>query len=272
MTTDVQICNMALARIGHAPDKITSLAGTDTTSVLFNLFFSVTRDELLTLHDWNFATKRAALAPNTTEPIFEFLYTYDLPSDYLRIKRTNLEAEGYVTGADWRIEGNKLLSNTGPGTAKTITGATQANPVVLTVVGHGIPDGASIYVESVGGMTQINDLAFTVDNPATDTLELKGVDGSAYTAYTTGGTVKQLNIEVEYVASITDTTAWTPQFVDLMAQRLAAETAIRLTDNAQIAQSAWEVYNRKLELMRHRDAVEGTPRDIQADLWIQSRL
>jgi len=273
MATDVDIANLALSNIGHAPDLVTSLASTDTTSKLLNLHYPIARDALLNEHNWNFAIKRVALALNATEPVFEFTYAYNLPSDYLRVIRTNLDFEDAValSSNKWRVEGSTLLSNTGPGDKLTITAATQANPVVLTAVSSNLSDGVSVFVEDVAGMTELNDIAYTVDNPTTDTLELKGIDGSAFTAYTSGGTVRQLNIEIEYVSQITTTTEFTQTFVDLLAFNLSARIAPRLTDNANIANSMWDVYNRKLELARNRDAVEGTPRDITAELWINSR-
>lgn len=72
---------------------------------------------------------------------------------------------------------------------KAITGATLANPVALTVVAHGRSTGEIVMVTSVGGMTQINDRLFTVTVTGPDTLTLNGTDGTAFGAYTSGGTL-----------------------------------------------------------------------------------
>jgi len=72
-----------------------------------------------------------------------------------------------------------------------ITGATQANPVVVTAVGHGYSNSDIVAIHGVAGMTEINNLAFTVANKTDDTFELSGVNGSGYTAYTSGGTTKK---------------------------------------------------------------------------------
>ncbi len=272
MTTDVQIVNLALSHLGHAPDTITTLAGTDTTSLLANLHYPIARDVLLTTHNWNFAIKRIALGLNASEPVYEFTYAYDLPSDHLRVIRTNLDVDGAGGfGTEWRVEGSTLLSNTGPGDKVTITAATAANPVVLTAAAHGFNDGVSVFVEDVSGMTELNDLPFTVDNPATDTLELKGIDGTGFGAYTSGGTVRQLNLEVEYVKQEIVTANFSPMFVDLLSLNLAARMAMRLTDNATLAQGAWDTYNRAAAMAFNRDSIEGTPRGIQAETWINSR-
>jgi len=70
-----------------------------------------------------------------------------------------------------------------------ITGITQANPAVVTANKHGFSNGNLVIIEGVAGMTQVNDVCFTVANATTDTFELSGVDSSAYGAYTSDGTV-----------------------------------------------------------------------------------
>ena len=84
-----------------------------------------------------------------------------------------------------------------------ITGATSANPVVITANAHGLSNGDRVFISGVGGMTEINNLEFTVAGATTNTFELSGVDGSAYTAYTSGGTVGKI-VEVTTTYSVTD--------------------------------------------------------------------
>ena len=83
----------------------------------------------------------------------------------------------------------------------TITGATSANPVVITAASHGFENGDEVDISDVTtgvnsagaatGMSQINDLRFTVANKTTNTFELSGINGSAFTAYTSGGEVRK---------------------------------------------------------------------------------
>lgn len=72
---------------------------------------------------------------------------------------------------------------------KAITGATQANPCVLTVVGHGFANGDEVTIAGVGGMTQLNGQTVTITVTGANTFQLNGVDSTAYGAYTAGGTV-----------------------------------------------------------------------------------
>ncbi len=68
-----------------------------------------------------------------------------------------------------------------------ITGATKANPVVVTANGHGLSNGDVVYITDVAGMTQLNSKEFTVASATTNTFALSGVNGSKYSAYTSGG-------------------------------------------------------------------------------------
>ena len=68
-----------------------------------------------------------------------------------------------------------------------ITGATQANPVVISSVGHPYEDDDKVFITDIVGMTEANDELYTVANKTANTYELQGVDGSGFTAYVSGG-------------------------------------------------------------------------------------
>lgn len=69
----------------------------------------------------------------------------------------------------------------------TISGATQANPVVVTAASHGFSNGDQVYIAEVVGMTQLNGNTYTVAGQTTNTFQLSGVNGSGYGAYSSGG-------------------------------------------------------------------------------------
>ena len=77
----------------------------------------------------------------------------------------------------------------------TITGITTANPPVVTASGHGYSDGDRIYIKGVVGMTELNNVLFTVNNKTTNTFELQTIDptpvninASGYADYVSSGT------------------------------------------------------------------------------------
>jgi len=86
---------------------------------------------------------------------------------------------------------------------KSITGATAANPVVITATSHGYSNGDRVYITGVTGMKEINNREFTVANVTTNTFELSGVDGSGFSAFVSGGAVGKI-VEVTTTYSIDD--------------------------------------------------------------------
>lgn len=82
-------------------------------------------------------------------------------------------------------------------TATNITGATTADPVVITSSSHGYSNGDWVYISGVVGMTELNDRWYIVANSTTNTYELTdlngdNIDGSGFTAYTSGGIAEKI--------------------------------------------------------------------------------
>lgn len=82
-------------------------------------------------------------------------------------------------------------------TAKTLTGATTTNPVVLTIPGHDYNDGDEVFVSGVAGMTELNGRHFLVADKTPDDFSLRSkegvaVDGTGFGAFTSGGAVARL--------------------------------------------------------------------------------
>ena len=75
--------------------------------------------------------------------------------------------------------------------AKTLTAATVANPVVVTSTSHGYSNGDEIKIEDVVGMTEINDRWFVVAGKEDNTFQLSGENGLTHTAYSSAGTAKK---------------------------------------------------------------------------------
>ena len=70
---------------------------------------------------------------------------------------------------------------------KTITDITQADPAVVTCVGHGFATGNTIYIDDVVGMTEANQTVFPIEVVDADSFKLLGFNSSIWTEYTSGG-------------------------------------------------------------------------------------
>lgn len=84
-TTDVDICNRALSRLGTRA-TISALDENSTEARTASIWYVATRDVLLRSHDWNFARRRAVLAEQGTAPT-GWTFRYALPTDCVRLLR-----------------------------------------------------------------------------------------------------------------------------------------------------------------------------------------
>jgi hypothetical protein len=94
-----------------------------------------------------------------------------------------------VFGASGQVangSGTATLAESG-----TVTGATNASPIVITATAHGLPTGAYVKVASVGGNTAANG-SFFITSTGANTFSLTGSTGNG--AYTSGGTWKTLGL------------------------------------------------------------------------------
>ena len=75
----------------------------------------------------------------------------------------------------------------------TISGATQADPVVITDTGHPYSNGDEIFITGVVGMTELNGKFYLIANAGVNDYELTDIDGvdidgTGFTAYSSAGT------------------------------------------------------------------------------------
>ena len=108
MASEIEIANSALRKVGA--DTITSFDQGSPSANFMDDRFDETRNELLRLHYWNFATKRAQLARESTAPAFEYTYFYTRPSDWVRTVRA-FDNDAGTGHFDYREENGKIACN-----------------------------------------------------------------------------------------------------------------------------------------------------------------
>lgn len=111
MATQVEISNLALSMLG-ADTVVVSLSPPDGSveAGLCARFYPFARRVLLTHFEWAFATSRKSLAPTAQLPGY-FAHEFLLPSDYLKVVRVLQNGKHLQEGADYVVEGNKLLTH-----------------------------------------------------------------------------------------------------------------------------------------------------------------
>jgi hypothetical protein len=107
--SEVSICNLALQKLGAA--RIVSLTEDSRNARSCNTCYEHLRDTEIRRYKWNFAKRRATLAPSAVEPDHDFDLAFPLPIDCLRL------LPPAVNGLDWRIESHEgqscILTNDG---------------------------------------------------------------------------------------------------------------------------------------------------------------
>lgn len=81
----VQICNMALLRIGG--QVISSLDETSREAQLCNVFYEECLGQILRKFPWPFAQKNSSLALLADDPPSNWGYAYALPTDYIQVQK-----------------------------------------------------------------------------------------------------------------------------------------------------------------------------------------
>lgn len=109
MTSQVEICNLALAKLGQQP-FITSISEASKAANLLNVFYNPVRDSLIREYLWKFARKRVQLTPLTEEPAFDGGNYFQIPTDCLRVVSPGDNYRQQY--GRWFVEGDKILADT----------------------------------------------------------------------------------------------------------------------------------------------------------------
>lgn len=86
MATEVDICNLALARLGDRA-TVSSIDPPEGSAQADHCarFYPIARDAILGAHPWRFAVKRATLPKMADAPVGEPASYFGLPSDCIRV-------------------------------------------------------------------------------------------------------------------------------------------------------------------------------------------
>ncbi|MFQ6256118.1 hypothetical protein ACLMPK_01215 [Yersinia enterocolitica] len=118
MASEIEICNIALSRIGNSR-TINGLNEQSKEAAVCSLHYEPCRDSVLSDFPWNFAMKRVALA-DLGNPPPDWMFSYRYPTDCMRIIEimvpgirfpTNAMRPTYEVASDADGTGKLLLTN-----------------------------------------------------------------------------------------------------------------------------------------------------------------
>lgn len=159
------------------------------------------------------------------------------------------DAKMTVTWANHGLTDADYVCIQGATLTGTVTGATQANPCVITSVAHGMQTGDRVTFNSdIGGMTQLNGNSYVITRLSADTFSLQSlianIDSSAFTAFTSGGTWYSIQHEYNNVFRVFDVVN-ANSFVVLLYETptiapAGTLNAVRCTRNFSIQGGVWD--------------------------------
>lgn len=103
MATDLEMCNTALLLVGA--DEINSFEDQTRESKVCAQVYKRTKNYLLQSYPWTFSLAQSSLSLTSDDPLFEFEYVFQLPTNMLRVIKKDNIANNY------RIFGDKLYTN-----------------------------------------------------------------------------------------------------------------------------------------------------------------
>jgi len=135
----------------------------------------------------------------------------------------------------WFVDSALRLNN-----PLTITGATQASPVVISSTAHGLSNGDEVDIRDVAGMTELNGNRYKVANAAANTFELTSteddsdIDGTAFTAYTEGGSAYEVVTSISGLEHLEGKTVKILANGSVLPEQTVSSGAVALTHGASI--------------------------------------
>lgn len=106
--TETNICNLALGWMGA--NLIFNMEDEDNVEVrLCRVNYPFARDAVLEMRDWTFACDRVILAPEQSEPVFEYSHKFLLPGHCIRVRRISDEPNFVNASFMWEKEGRHIL-------------------------------------------------------------------------------------------------------------------------------------------------------------------
>jgi len=112
--SNVQIANLALAKVGDESGQISSFTEDSKEANLVSKFYEPSLREVLRMHTWNCAKARVQLSKSTTDPSFGWDNSYPLPADCVRplMISSSSSSQRYIReGVEWKVEGRNIVTN-----------------------------------------------------------------------------------------------------------------------------------------------------------------
>jgi hypothetical protein len=295
----MDIANVALRRVGA--QRIDDLGENSVQARLTRDIIHAARRDLLTMHTWNFATRRTKLAELTSAPGFGFDNAFGLPDDLLRVVSVHPSDDNYAS-IRYKLEYMDDTTTNGSVTVVTYTGLStetikfEGTNIVTTTLTEGTDFDAETsntvtgdnIVTAVGatattgiiGISASNSAGVVTFTPAsgytlktitlsdtTDTTRVNPVIKPQYALLTDSDT-----IYIRYVFDLQDVNIMSETFRDVFSLRLARDYAMNLAKDRKLAEALSIELKLKLGRAKSIDGIEDWPESRPSGSWVDSRF
>jgi len=262
ITTEVELANMALARVGH--DKITALTDDNKAARQCNLHFANERDNVLRAFPWNFA-RRLVTLDNKTYATAANLTFADADPDTIADSDSKFVATGGII-AGWRVSPEDSDSNDSQ-TGFTVATATDATLTLVNdnaLTAEGPTAGVTLVLRRGIGYDWIFDkpsdyLTTFVDKNANIAPPVHFLDEGDYLY--AGDDVLQL----PYIARITDVSKFTSAFIRALYLKIALQICMPIANSRTMWGDILLEFEDALQKAEAQDSFEADPDEQPAD-------
>lgn len=275
----VDVANLALVALGQT--TITTLADSNENARRCNAIYEPVRDDLLERHSWNFSIKRATLT-NITKPsidawVTDTAYVVDDVAEYLTKHYTCLIAHTSdifsvdLAAVKWGLTTSWITAT------QYIVGDQVYNLGIsyTCLVDH---TSVALFATDLTAVKWVASVRPTYEYDhtyylPTDLIRPLKFYGD-YEYKIEGGYLicDESEVNLKYIASVTDPDDWPPSFVMALAYALADNLSLAVTNSRTIASDVHTVAKEKLLTALATDSQGGgTPEEPLQDEWINAR-
>jgi len=271
ISTEVELANMALARVGH--DKITALTDSNKAARQVNLHFANERDNVLRAFPWNFA-RRLVTLDNKTYASSGNLTFADADPDTITDSASSFVTTGGII-AGMRVSPEDSSSNDSQG-GYTVATAAEAT---LTLVADD-----SLTAEGPTGSITLTlrrgvgfDFVFDKPSDYLTTFEDKDSNVALPVSFLDEGDYMYSNddvIQLPYIARVTDVSKYTSAFVRALYLKIAFQICMVIANSRTLQADILVEYENALQKAEKQDSQTANPDEQPGDAnfsWISNR-
>ncbi len=265
-----EIANLALGRIGH--EKISDITDDNKAARQCNLAYTNERDVLLTAFPWNFAKKNVFLE-NKTYATAGTLAFADADPDTITDSSSSFITTGGI------LAGMRITIDDSDSNDSTFTIASVAEALITLISTD------ALTAETTSGITitlrRSQGYDYIFDKPSnyltTFPIHSKSSNLNLGQNYLVEGDYIYANddeIQLEYIAQITDVTKFPSHFINALFLKIAAQVCIPVTKNRALQQDILREYDEVMKRAGYYDSKEGQADESPPNTsfgWIQGR-